>query len=295
MVGIDGDEIELSGAGDADRPRPRPRRLVYGTPRRARAPNTVPLLPAAEGGRHAANMFTAGTIDVSVRHARRDGGTSADLAASTTARQLAVDAGHARSATSRSTRTTVTGGDRAGREPGHRAAHARRPDDRPRRHDVQGRQAHPHDRHRRDRRASPSAARRRAAPAPNARRSSRTAAPIVILTGPRHVRRGVDIAKAAGAIGNPSALLERVRRDRQVGPRRRHASRARSRTSSSSPRSGLRVAYDPNYDPAKNQGRRRRSCALQTALIEFPRFGITGVISPVTGRPATRPARPRRV
>ena len=42
---------------------------------------------------------------------------------------------------------------------------------------------------------------------------------------------------------------------------------------------GIAVSYDPNYDPAKNQGKPQRLLTLDHASVTFPAFGVTGSIN----------------
>jgi hypothetical protein len=49
--------------------------------------------------------------------------------------------------------------------------------------------------------------------------------------------------------------------------------------------SGIIFNWDPNYDPAQNNGARQQILVLQSASITFPSFGITGLITPSGGMP----------
>ena len=44
--------------------------------------------------------------------------------------------------------------------------------------------------------------------------------------------------------------------------------------------SGIVINYDPNYDPAANGGAPQELVIVQTAVITFPKFGVTGAILP---------------
>ena len=49
--------------------------------------------------------------------------------------------------------------------------------------------------------------------------------------------------------------------------------------------SGIMYNYDPNYDPAKNGGLPQKLLVVNQAQITFPSFGITGQINPSNGMP----------
>ena len=48
---------------------------------------------------------------------------------------------------------------------------------------------------------------------------------------------------------------------------------------------GIRVDYDPNYDPELNNSLPQQLMVVQTAIITFPKIGISGTISPFEGKP----------
>ena len=89
----------------------------------------------------------------------------------------------------------------------------------------------------------------------------------------------VDVMAAIGAISNPAALLSAFSVTGKWGL---------SITSLlvdvpnvvRMTAGGLRVTYDPNYDRATRGP--QQILTLQTAQIDFPRFGITGIIGPHT-------------
>jgi len=45
---------------------------------------------------------------------------------------------------------------------------------------------------------------------------------------------------------------------------------------------GIKIQYDPNYDPAEHNGEPQELVIVQTAAISFDRFGLTGSIQPFT-------------
>ncbi|MBI3447906.1 MAG: hypothetical protein HY049_03165, partial [Acidobacteria bacterium] len=49
--------------------------------------------------------------------------------------------------------------------------------------------------------------------------------------------------------------------------------------------SGIRVSYDPNYSAAKNGGRAQELVVIDQASINFPKFGVTGIIDSFMGTP----------
>ena len=49
--------------------------------------------------------------------------------------------------------------------------------------------------------------------------------------------------------------------------------------------SGIRITYDPNYNPAKNNNLPQELLSLQSATVTFERFGLRGQITPNNGKP----------
>ena len=93
----------------------------------------------------------------------------------------------------------------------------------------------------------------------------------------RHLRHHVDVAKAAGAISNPSASAQRVQRARQVRAQRQHARGHRRRTSSRSPPAASRSTTTRTTRRPTHGGKAQDARRRQHGPDLVPAFGVTGL------------------
>ena len=299
IVGISGDEVRISGPGAANlKLKQGTSYAEVGAPTLI-APNTYRYYVTPKPGVSLAQIWANGTVDVEIVGAlQRRRALRRDLVRGRAdVERHGLQRRHRRGRHGRHLVLLVHGRlDAAGRRPDRRPdrdrpADADQPGRQPRRHHLQGRQARADDRHRRrqrrprlrphqlDRRARPRRAPRRRAAA------SRPTSPA--SSGTFDVR--VDLAQGRRRARQPRRAARGLRRPGQVHARRRRASWRRCPNVVVIAGSGLRVSYDENYDPAKNAGKAQEILRLNSASVTFPRFGITGLIQPLPGRPATRP------